>query len=356
MNRGDEAERAAIQAMDQRSRMIDQISELMARVLENISQKKDLEKNSNSDIEEAGKNCGAMNRFTIAEKYNEIGKTKPKEFIKWLLNNLSEHYRKMLKGTLNHMLEMLSHYEHAQRASDWKIRMPWDKEDKTVEPEYYAKQKEAFYKAEMPGVLKSLGIENDAYMDPEVIKRAHVLENYISEQFEKTYKESIAEGKKIDQREYLAKRQRALDSIDFGVAEYGFKFNMSGEDVEVVIRPRDEMEKLSKAAGVEGQHSYLLREEAVTKDGQEYYLIDATDELYRDIVVFDMFSKRPAEGIKTESALEEDSKSQKKANESIADDKQNKYQAENKIRTEGNQKALKAMQLNELYHENGMER
>ena len=291
MSRGDEAERAAIQMMGQKSRMIDQISELMAAMLENISQKRDQDLKGGNRFDEGMKGSDALNRFAIAEKYNEIGKTRPKEFVKWLLNNLSERYRQMLKEQLNHMLEMFSHYDHAQRASDRKIHMPWDKEGQTVEPEHYIKEKESFYKAEMAGVFKSLGMENEGYMDPETITRAHVLEDYISEMFEKTYRESLDEGKAIDRQNFLEAKQRAINSVDFGVADFGFKFNMPGEDVEVVIRQKADVEKLSKGVGLEGEYPFLLREEAVCKGGTEYYVIDASNEVYRDMVVADMFAR-----------------------------------------------------------------
>lgn len=47
MSAGDEAASAAIQIMEQRSRSIDQLSELAARILENLSQRSDFTKEDN---------------------------------------------------------------------------------------------------------------------------------------------------------------------------------------------------------------------------------------------------------------------------------------------------------------------
>ena len=47
MSAGDEASSAAIQIMEQRSRSIDQLSELAARILENLSQRSDFTKEDN---------------------------------------------------------------------------------------------------------------------------------------------------------------------------------------------------------------------------------------------------------------------------------------------------------------------
>ncbi len=289
MSRGDEAERAAIQIMGQRARTIDQISELMARVLENLSQKNWRSRKAFFGMEDGDRGISAMNKFEIAEKYNEIGASKPKEFIKWLLKNLSERYKEMLGDKLSHMLEMFSHYEHAQRASDMKMYMPWEKDGQTVEPEHYAKEKEAFYKAEMPGVFKSLGMEDEKYRDPEMIRRAHILEDYICEMFEESYEAGATKGKRIDRKNFFEVRQRALDSIDFGVADFGFIFSNSGEDIEIVIRPKDEVERLAKAVNYSGEYPFIVREGPVSRGENDYYLIDPTNEIYRDFVVADMF-------------------------------------------------------------------
>lgn len=305
MSRGDEAERAAIQIMGQRARTIDQISELMARVLENLSQKNWRSRKASFGMEDSDRGISAMNKFEIAEKYNEIGASKPKEFIKWLLKNLSERYKEMLGDKLSHMLEMFSHYEHAQRASDMKMYMPWEKDGQTVEPEHYAKEKEAFYKAEMPGVFKSLGMEDEKYMDPEMIRRAHILEDYICEMFEESYEAGATKGKRIDRKNFFEVRQRALDSIDFGVADFGFIFSNSGEDIEIVIRPKDEVERLAKAVNYSGEYPFLVREGPVSRGENDYYLIDPTNEIYRDFVVADMFDMGKERNKAKEAAKEQ---------------------------------------------------
>ncbi len=364
MARGDEAERAAIQIMDQRSKVIDQLTELMARMLENITQKRELEHAVISDREEK-RETNAMNKFEIAEKYNELGKSQPKEFIKWLLANLSEQYRQILRDTLKQMLEMISHYEHAQRASEKKIHMPWDKAEAMVDIDHYMKQKQAYFESEMPGVLNTLGIKNKTYMAPEMITRAHVLEDYISGIYEESYKKSEKKLRLIDRRDFYEKRKRVLDSIDFGVAGHSFIFNMSGENVEIVIRPSSEVEELARAAGVK-DHPYLLREEAITRNGINYSVIDPTNEVYRDIVVYEMFAKEKqknqkqavesTDSVKTanQNPVKEDTKLEKSVNE----DRKKETQKENDLtrRKSNARNTARIMNIDGLFPANGLER
>ncbi len=341
MSRADEAEKAAIQMMEQRSRVIDQLSELMARTLENVTRKND---QKDAVISDRGKKMSGqetMNKFAIAEKYKETGKTQPKEFINWLLENLPEKYRQILKGTLRHMLEMFSHYDNAQRASERKMHMPWDKDEKTVEAGHYMMQKQAYFEKEIPGVLNVLGIDKTSYMDQEMIIRAHVLEDYIKAVYEEAYRQSEGDLRRPEYADYLQKMQSTLNSIDFGVADSGFKFTMAGEDIEIVIRPKSEVERLARAAGVKDDFSFLIREEAIKKAGVDYYVIDAGNEVYRDIVVHDMFAREKAKQQPKESPHKETEKDE---------------QGSKKGPAENSQRAAAIMNLDNLFQTNGLSR
>ena len=65
MSAGDEAASAAIQIMEQRSRAIDQLSELAARILENLSQRSDCTKEDNKGIKVLLKHLGNERNIDI---------------------------------------------------------------------------------------------------------------------------------------------------------------------------------------------------------------------------------------------------------------------------------------------------
>ena len=236
--------------------------------------------------------------------------------------------------------------------------MPWDKTEKMVEPGHYMKQKQSYFESEMNGVLNSLGMENKAYLDPEMINRAHVLEDYINSLCEETYRESSEQSRSIDSRDYLEKKKRMLDSIDFGVADCGFKFTMSGEDVEIVIRPKEEMIKLSRKAGIEGDLPFLLRKEAINKNGVDYFVINASDEVYRDIMVFDMFSSdwKKAREDEKKSRASEQKQDEKKAVSRTEKRPDENRQMRNQRLAGNRQNAARAMNIESLFPENGIGR
>ena len=248
-----------------------------------------------------------MNKFNIGEKYNEIGTDDPKAFVKWLLENLSENYRVMLRQSLKHILEMIAHYDHAQWAAERKIHMPWDKESSMVDADHYMKRKQDYCKSKLSEVFRALGMEDLAYRDPEVIARAHVLEIYIDQIYDEVVERMKIEKDSEDYQKVLKEKAKILDSIDLGKDGYGFKVNLNNEDVEIVIMPRSEMEVLAKLCEIRKPYPFLLQEEDITLNGTGYCIIDASSKEYRECMVYKMLLDK--KGVQKENPDKTEAKS-----------------------------------------------
>ena len=231
-----------------------------------------------------------MNKFHIAEKYNEMGKTNPLGFVKWLISNMPQRFKVALKGFLEAVIEMLKKYDIAAEALRRKIHFPWDKKEEMVEPDYYEKEKEKIFENDMKTAFRTLGMGDAAYFDQAQIDKALVLEDYFKDVFEHTCKkEGVAEGSP----EYLeAKRafKDIVDSIDIGKTTYSLTCIVAEESKEYAIMTKQDLDGLLKEAGLE-KAPFLATEKEFSKNGEHYVVINAADEKFKELMLDRAFGR-----------------------------------------------------------------
>ncbi len=292
MSLGDETVKTAVKELDQCSRTVEQLSVLLARILDNLTEKhkhlgdkkEEHTKEKEGPEKQIKEEKVILNKFAIGERYNEIGRRDPHSFIQWLFDQLSQSYNLRLKGILQEMLTNFERYDNSQFAAEKKLHMPWENSETMVEPDYYIKQKQTYCNAEMPNLFKVLGMQNEAYWNPEIIAKAHVLEEYI----DRVYTEATARELENLDKEKVGRiekeKNRSLRSIDLGKNISGFKVNINDSDVEIVIMTRKELKELAGTKDIEEPYQFLLLEEEITRNDIGYLVIDASNESFKNLV------------------------------------------------------------------------
>ena len=222
-----------------------------------------------------------VNKFTIGEKYNEIGQADPKGFIKWLLTNLPDNLRSVLKGLLEHILDKFHNFDLAQKASGH-FRMPWNKD--TVEPDYYEKQKMNYYNEKLPGIFRAMGMEDDIYRDPEIIEKAHALEEFVKRIYDEAFGQEPAPEDSAEYEDYQKRMHESLCSIDMGRTG-DFIVRIGGLEKTVAVIEVGDYETLLEKAGIEDKNAFLIAEGEVTRGGKCYVAVNADNEAWKELVL-----------------------------------------------------------------------
>ncbi len=223
----------------------------------------------------------AVNKFTIGEKYNEIGQADPKGFIKWLLTNLPDNLKSVLKGLLEHILDKFRNFDIAQKASGH-FRMPWNKD--TVEPDYYEKQKISYYNEKLPGIFRAMGMEDDVYRDPEIIEKAHALEEFVKIVYDEAFGQEPAPEDSTEYEDYQKRITESLCSIDMGRTG-DFVVKIGGLEKTVAIIEVGDYEAILEKAGIEDKNAFLIAEGEVTRGGRHYVAVNADNETWKELVL-----------------------------------------------------------------------
>lgn len=298
-----------------------------------------------------------MNKFNIGEKYNEIGAEEPKEFIKWLLENLTANYKMMLRNSLSHILEMIAHYDHAQQAAEKRIHMPWDKEGSMVDMDYYPKLKKQYCESKLNGVFKALGMEDAGYRDPEIIEKVHVLEKYIDQVYDEVADRMQIKKDSRDYKKVLKEKEKSLDSIDFGKAGYGFNVNLNNEDVEIVIMPQSNLEVLAGICDLKKPYPFLLKDDGITVNGTSYCVIDAENKEYRECMVVEMLTSNETREAYINRIKETSQDKNGVKTESVKSNSEKEKTSEVKQSDAGQAKqAAEIMNMEQLFPASGQER
>lgn len=235
-----------------------------------------------------------MNKFHIAEKYNEMGKTNPLGFVKWLITNMPQRFKAALKGFLEAVIEMLKKYDIAAEASKRKIHFPWDKKEEMVEPDYYEKEKEKIFENDMKTAFRTLGMGDAAYFDQAQIDKALVLEDYFKDVFDESCKK---EGVAPDSEDYIEAKKAfkdIVDSIDLGKNSYSLTCIVAGQTQEYAVMTKKDLEQIMKDAGIE-KASFLMTDKEFHKNGESFVIINAANEQFKDLMLDRAFGRTTSE-------------------------------------------------------------